>query len=76
MKDFLALTGAAFLIVLSVAIALALSGAIIGFGLMLFVGILANAGVVGASVGFWPDAFWLGLLLSLFGTSVALAAKS
>jgi len=76
MKDFLALTGAAFLIVLSVVLAVAISGAVIGFGLMLFIGTLANAGVVPASIGFWPDAIWLGALLSLFGTSVALAAKS
>lgn len=58
-------------------IALAVAGwAIAGWLIMLGIGILANAAVVPASIGF-VDSIWLGLIVTAFaGFSIAGASKN
>ena len=54
------------MIFLVVLIVIGASFALTATGVMLTVGILANAGVVGASLGFW-DSFAIALILVFFG---------
>ena len=49
-----------------------ISSMLFGWGIMLAIGILHGAGVVPATVGFWPDSVGLGFLFGLmFSTFVA-----
>lgn len=69
-KEGIAALGAIILVV----VATALSGLLFGWLLMLSIGILAGAGVVGGTIGLFWDGFWLGVIFSsAFGALLASA---